>query len=188
VVTVAVLLASPAWYAASYPAFAAAPLALVLGSATAVATKRLHRQGRRVAAAITGLLLVAGGTVQVASTDGFSFPGQELSQVLSGRTGCVSTDHPIALILTNRLRADLGHGCTLVVDLSGYIHVVEGSPQRRENAAFQRLMMEYLAGGDTVVIMSGMWPGDFAPEGRARVNSWPVVGSADRIMVRQPVP
>jgi len=188
VVAVAVLLASPGWYPKSYPAFAAAPLALVLGSATAVWAGRLRRRGRSVVAAIASVLVLVAATVQLGSRDGFSFPGAELGELLTGRAGCVTTDHPVALILTNRLRADLGRGCPLVVDLSGYIHVLDGSPQRRENPAFQRVMMDYLGGGKTTVIMSGMWPGDFAPENRKLVESWPVVGSADRILVRQPVP
>ena len=186
-VAVGVLLASPAWYP-NYPAFAGAPLALVLGSAVGALTDRLPRLGRRLVAAAASVLILAGATSQLLSRDGFTFPSSQLAASLSGRPGCVTIDHPIALILTDRLRTDLRNGCPLVADLSGYIHVVDGSPQRRDNPAFQKLMMDYLGGGETTVIMSGMWPGDFNQVNRDRVESWPVVGSAGTIVVRQPVP
>jgi hypothetical protein len=185
--TVAVLFATPSWYP-NYPALAAAPLALSVGTGLSVLT--VHRRpgiSRAIAGTLAVLVTVA--TIgQLASSDGFSFPRAELSRVLATRPGCVTTDHPISVILTDRLRTDLRNGCRLVVDLSGYIHVLPGSDQRRDNAEFQTLMMDYLASGGTAVVMSGMWPGDFSPANRKVVLNWPVVGSAGRIDVREPNP
>jgi hypothetical protein len=185
--TVGVLLATPSWYP-NYPAFAAAPLALSAGAALSVLSG--HLRAAAVRAVSVGLaVLVALATVgHLASTDGFSFPREDLTRLLAARQGCVTTDHPISLILTDRLRADLRDGCRLVVDLSGYIHVLPGSDQRRDNPAFQTLLIDYLGSGATAVVMSGMWPGDFSRANREVVEGWPVVGSAGQVDVRRPTP
>ncbi|MFT4109643.1 hypothetical protein, partial [Propionicimonas sp.] len=158
-----------------------------VGSSVSPVAGRLRPPGRRALGLVAGLLLGAGTLAQLASTDGFSFPRAGLAAVIGARSGCVTTDHPVALILTDRLRTDLRAGCRLVVDLSGYIHVLPGSDQRRDNPDFQAVMMDYLDSGDTTIVMSGLWPGDFSRTNRAIVQGWPVVGSAGGIDVRQPV-
>ncbi|MFT3860243.1 hypothetical protein [Micropruina sp.] len=187
VTAVGVLLVTPSWYP-NYPAFAAGPLALSLGAALGVLTTNRRAGVARASAGVLALLLTAGTAGQLASTDGFSFPRADLARILFAHQGCVTTDHPVSLIGTNRLRADLRDGCRLVVDLSGYIHVLPGSDQRRDNPAFQELMMSYVSSGRTTVVMSGMWPDDFSEPNRAIVRGWPVVGSAGRIDVREPTP
>lgn len=183
-VTVSVLLLSPAWYP-NYAAFAAAPLALVAGVATG-ATTTLAVPARAVTVGTAGVVVVLGAAAHLGSTDGYPFPGTQLGAVLDARPGCVTTDHPLALILSDRLRPDLREGCPLVVDLSGYIHVLPGENRRSRNPAFQETMMGYLSGGRSTVIMSGLWPRDFSPESRAIVESWPVVGMAGDVTVRNP--
>lgn len=183
--TAVVVLATPSWYP-NYPAFTAAPLALAFGAAVAVVSEHVPRVHGRVVAGMLATLLCAGVLAQLISKDGFSFPGDRLAGVLASREGCVTTDQPVALLLTDRLRTDLRRGCPLMADLSGYIHVVSGSDQRRDNAEFQQLMMDYLAGGRTTIVWSGMWPDDFRRENRARVRSWPVIGQVGRLEVREP--
>lgn len=185
--TVATLLLVAAWYP-NYPAFAAVPLALTLGSSVSALGSRLPRVGRRVVAVAVVLLVALGAIPQLLSRAGYSFPRAELTAVLATRQGCVTTDHPIALVLTDRLRIDLRAGCRLVADLSGYIHVLPGENQRGKNPDFQTVMMEYLASGDTTVIVSGLWPGDFAPANREIIESWPVVGTAGDLDIREPTP
>jgi len=186
--TVGVLLASPSWYA-NYAAFAAAPLALVIGSAAAQAAGWLHGGWRSTCVAVVAVLLVGTSCVQLASRTGFGFPTAELGRTLSARPGCLTTDQPVALILGDRLRTNLDRGCRLVVDLSGYIHVFDAggeSSQRAANPRFQAEMLDYLRSGESTVIMSGMWPNDFDRESRAEVLGWPVVATVGSIEVRQP--
>ncbi|MFT3971189.1 MAG: hypothetical protein QM695_13170 [Micropruina sp.] len=182
--TVATLLLVAAWYP-NYPAFAAAPLGLTVGSAVSVICSQ-QRLVARVGAALVAVLIALGAIHLIATPSGYSFPREELTAVLSTRDGCVTTDHPIALILTDRLRHDLRSGCQLVVDLSGYIHVVPGSDRRSENPEFQAVMMNYLGSGRTTVVMSGLWPGGFSRASRELVESWPVVGTAGDIKLREP--
>ncbi len=182
--TVAALLLVAAWYP-NYPAFAAAPLALTVGSSVSVICSQ-QRRIARVGAALVAVLIALGAIRQIVTPTGYSFPREELTAVLSKRDGCVTTDHPIALVLTDRLRHDLRSGCRLVVDLSGYIHVVPGSDRRSDNPEFQTVMMDYLGSGHTTVVMSGIWPGDFSRANRELVESWSVVGTAGDIKVREP--
>lgn len=183
--TVLVLLAAPSWYP-NYPAFAAAPLALVLGSAVAAIRARTKGSGRRVIAGAVVALIGVGAVAQLRLPSGYTFPGRELGEALSSHRGCVTSDHPVSLILADRLRSNLRSGCTLMVDLSGYIHVLPGNSQRRDNPEFQQVMMDYLRGGETTIVMSGMWPGDFSKANREIVNSWPILKVSGKIAVRQP--
>lgn len=182
--TVAALLLVSAWYP-NYPAFAAAPLALTVGSSVSVICSQ-QRLVARVGAALVAVLIALGAIRQIVTPTGYSFPREELTAALSTRDDCVTTDHPIALVLTDRLRPDLRSGCRLVVDLSGYIHVVSGSDRRSENPEFQTVMMDYLGSGHTTVVMSGIWPGDFSRASRKLVESWRIVGTVGDIKVREP--
>ena len=186
--TVAVLLATPSWYA-NYAAFAAAPLALVVGSSVATITRWLPNVWRWVGAIVVAVVLAGAAGLQLISKVGFSFPGAQLTQALRDQPGCVTTDQPMALILGDRLRTNLDHGCRLVVDLSGYIHVFhqDGSPsQRAANPRFQSEMMGYLRSGEATVILSDMWPRDFSRDSRREVSGWPVIETAGWIQVRSP--
>jgi hypothetical protein len=188
VATVALLLATPSWYA-NYAAFAAGPLALVIGCAAAQGAAWLHGGWRSACGALVAVLLAGASFLQLTSRTGFGFPTAELSRTLSTRPGCLTTDQPVALILGDRLRTNLDRGCRLVVDLSGYIHVFErdgASSQRAANPRFQAEMLDYLRSGESTVIMSAMWPDDFDRESRAEVSGWPVIAVAATIEVRQP--
>ncbi len=186
---VAVLLAGPTWYP-HYSALVAGPLCLVLGNAVTVVAGRLPRPGlRRLALGAPVLGIVVAYLLLLGQSVGYRFPGPELATALRGRPGCVTTDRPAALVLSDTLRRNLARGCPVVVDPLGY----KFSAQRlalspRENRLrFNRLLTDYLGSGASAVLVKGA-PEDLGPDNAERIESWPVVGSAGRLLIREPVP
>jgi alpha-1,2-mannosyltransferase len=175
VVSIATLLAGPSWYV-HYAVFSAAPLALVLGAGLAEVSDRLARGWRVAGGLLLAALVATGVVVQLQIPEGNPFPAAEVGAVLKGRSGCVTTDNPVSLILTDTLRRDLRRGCPLMVDLSGYIYDIsraDGSdPQRSANPEFQRELLRYFDSGSTAVIMR-LWPDSFSPGSQAIVRTWP---------------
>lgn len=186
-VAIATLLAGPSWFV-HYPTFSAAPLALVLGSGLAELTERVGRGGRAVVAVTVVGALAATTVTQLLIPEGKEFPVAQVRKALAARPGCVTTDNPVSLILTDTLRRNLARGCPLVVDLSGYVydisHADGSTPERLRNQQFQSFMVDYLGSGSTTVIMR-LWPSSFNEASRARVRSWPVlIDFYDRHTVR----
>ena len=186
---VAVLLAAPSWYP-HYPALVAGPLCLVLGNAAAVLLAKLSRPMVRRAALGVVVTGVAGALVLLLGhTAGMRFPGQELAAVLSSRPGCVTTDRPAALVLSNLLRRNLERGCPVVVDPLGYKFAAQhaGLSRRENRRQFRRFLTDYLGSGTSAVLVTTQ-PEDLGPANAARIATWPVIGKAGRYLVREPVP
>lgn len=182
------LLAGPTWFA-HYPAFAAVPLVLSLGTGASVLARRLRPVGRKVAIGVVVVAVGLAAGAQVATIDGSHFPARYVSQALSGRPGCITTDNPVSLILTNTLRRNLHRGCPLVVDLSGYIFDLtrdqDTDSTPAQNPAFQRELVRYLGSGDTTVIMR-LWPASFSRASRQTVETWPLLGGFRDHAIRAP--
>jgi hypothetical protein len=161
-VAIVVLLATSNWYR-HYPALSAAPLCLLYGTAA--------------------------GVVLMAQRVGSRFPGPELAAILAERPGCITTDNPTALILSDTLRRNLSDGCPVVVDLTGYnVHFSrrdDVTDYRRHNPVFQRCAVDYLASGTSVVLIR-LDEHDFSPQSMSTIESWPVVGKARSVEVREP--
>ena len=190
VTALATLLMGPSWYS-HYPEFGAVPLALVLGTGLAQMLRAARPGVRSAVAAATAVLVAAGALVQFAIPEGSPFPVKQVTAVVQDRAGCITTDNPVSLILTNTLRRDLRRGCPLMVDLSGYIYNItrtaDSDPLRNDNPAFQRVLMDYLASGKTAIIMR-LWPDSFSPQSQAEVRSWPNLGVFDGHHIREPLP
>ena len=188
IAALATLLAGPSWFA-HYPVLAIGPMALVVGVAFGRLTAVAGRLGRVVAALLVAGLLAAGTVWQLGQPQGAPFPVSEAKQALKDRKGCVTTDNPVSLILTDTLRRNLERGCPLVVDLSGYLYDIlrsqGGEPVREDNPAFQRELIRYLGSGHTTVLMR-LWPDSFDPASRATVEGWPVLARFDGHDVREP--
>ncbi|MCE1175103.1 MAG: glycosyltransferase family 39 protein [Propionibacteriales bacterium] len=191
VVAIITLLAGPSWFV-HYPTFSAAPLALVLGTGLAELTERIPRAARAVIGAVVVFAIGAAGFAQLQIPEGKAFPVAEVRTALADRPGCVTTDNPVSLIVTDTLRRNLDRGCPLVVDLSGYVydisHADGSTPERLRNEKFQTFMVDYLGSGSTAVIMR-LWPGSFDAASQAKVRSWPVlIHFYDRHTVRNTLP
>ncbi|MBN9106973.1 MAG: DUF2029 domain-containing protein [Propionibacteriaceae bacterium] len=182
------LLAGPSWFA-HYPTLAIGPMALVLGTAAGRLTAVAGRVGRAVLAVVVAVLVGLGSVWQLGQPEGKPFAVTVVSEALRDRAGCVTTDNPVSLILSDTLRRNLRRGCPLVVDLSGYLYDIlrarGGEADREDNPAFQRELIRYLGSGETTVIMR-LWPDSFDAASRAEVERWPVLVRFDGHTVREP--
>ncbi len=187
-ISIVVLVGTSNWYQ-HYPALSAAPLCLLYATAAGMVAGRLSDQARRWASVGLALVLAAAGVVLMAQRVGNRFPGPELAAILAERPGCITTDNPTALILSDTLRRNLSDGCPAVVDLTGYnIHFSRRdrlTDDRRDNPVFQRCAVDYLASGTSVVLIR-LDEGDFSPQSMSTIESWPVVGKARSVEVREP--
>lgn len=192
---VSLLLVTPSWYL-HYSALTAGVLALVVGTAGQVVLDLtwLRHRGRPRSAVGTVLVLALGAfslPIGSAST-GQQFPGQSLGAVAAGRPGCVTSDHPSALILMNVLGRNLERGCPLVVDLGGASYHLpspdRGLVSRRRNAVFQRYALAYLGTGDTM-LLARFRPGfGLSAASFRRVETWPALARVGPYTLRKPRP
>lgn len=181
------LFAAPAWYP-HYAAFVAAPLCLLYGNAAGIMIGWVRSQRLRLTATSALVMgLVAAQAVLLGQTAGGRFPGRELAGILRDSPGCVTSDRTAALVLTDTLRRNIARGCPIVIDILGFKFIGQAADPSPAAAArrFQTLLVDYLADGNSAVLVS-LQPQDFAPELRARVASWQLVGSVGRYQVRRP--
>jgi alpha-1,2-mannosyltransferase len=186
--TAAVLVAAPVLFT-HYPAFVAAPLCLVYGTAVGELADGAswHSVGRVMLAIMMAGVIVQGGAMLSREVGGRPI-GHHLAALLANRPGCVTTDNPTTLIFSNTLRRNLAAGCPLVVDLSGYIYDLDrtgGPAHRASNPAFQRFALDYLGSGTTTALIR-LGPEDLSPDSIKAIDSWPVVGKYGPLVVRQP--
>lgn len=185
----ATLLAGPSWFA-HYPAFVAGPLCVVMGTAAGWAVSRLPTgRLRRVALPLVVGLLVGAGIV-VLPHGGERFNGPKVAGILAARPGCITTDTVATLVLSNTLRRNLSEGCQVVVDLTGYGYEPSSNrsgPTRRQDPAFQKFAMTYLGSGTSSIVIR-LVPDGLTKSNRATVESWPIIGQAGNVLIRQPVP
>ncbi|MBA8792609.1 hypothetical protein FHX74_000203 [Friedmanniella endophytica] len=182
------LLLTPTWYQ-HYPAFAAGPLALVVGSAFAVVLDRWHRRSadrarlRRAGTAGLALVTVAAlAAVAVPSLTtriGLRFPHRTLA-VAARTRGCVTSDDPINLIELDVVGRNIARRCRVVVDLGGFIYderVHGHEVPRADSPAFQTAALAYLGSGATTVLSRLQGPDylAFTEASLRRIRSWPLL-------------
>lgn len=191
------LLTTPSWFP-HYSALTAAVLAITVGAAG----QRLVRLPPRpagqpavtllstglTAALIAGLCLYA--VPVLTDRQGQRFPGPALSTVVAGRPGCVTSDHPGALVLMNVLSRNLNRHCRLVVDLGGASYHLSsparGVVNRRQNTIFQAYALRYLRRGDTVILARFHHGFGLSNRSLRVVYGWPVLAQADGYGLRTP--
>ena len=182
------LLATPTWFF-HYSGLTAAVLAITAGAA-AQRLRDLSANNRRIAGfavvvvATAGLLAASVGPLLARSGD--RFPRSEFTAAVTGAR-CVTSDHPSALILTNRVATNISNGCPLVVDLGGTAHHLRPSragASRARNQAFQAFALEYLASGDRTIIARFTQNNGFNENTSKMVNSWRLLAQSGRYAVR----
>jgi alpha-1,2-mannosyltransferase len=183
------LLLTPSWFF-HYSGLTAAVLAITAGAAAQrlrdlSANRQLARVGVGVVVA-AGLVGEAVGPLLANSGD--RFPRSAFATAVSG-SRCVTSDHPSALILTDRVATNIGNGCPLVVDLGGAAHHLRPDRvgvSRARNQAFQAFAVEYLASGDRTIIARFDQKNGFDENTSKMVNSWRLLAQSGRYAVRAP--
>lgn len=190
---VTVLLLTPSWFL-HYTAFTAPAVALVVGTAAQQLVDLLPRRSG-VAVVLSAALVVGLGVfaAPVASAKvGSRFPGRTLAAAVADRPGCVTSDHPSALILMNVLSRNLERDCPLVVDLGGAAYHLpspgRGKVSRRKNPVWQRYALDYLSSGDTVILARFYRDYGFDKRHYNEVWTWKTVLPVGRFTLRDPSP
>ncbi|MFD1720579.1 hypothetical protein [Amnibacterium endophyticum] len=158
----AVLIASPSWFE-HYGSLTAPPLALCAG----VGAQRLlglvpARYGARAAlVALVGAAVVIGGThIDARSRSGVAVPAAFVRAVQADDV-CITTDDPSVLIVTDSLSRDLSMPrCPVWPDVTGWTYdpatLPAGDtvqPPRREDPAWQQLVLRFLRAGDATILV-----------------------------------
>jgi alpha-1,2-mannosyltransferase len=189
----ALLLSTPAWFL-HYSGLTAAVMAIVAGAGaqqlvSLVGARGVPRLRVATGAALVVALLTVSLPVAQAHT-GSKFPGHALGLVAATRSGCVTSDHPSALILMDALSRNLHRKCRLVVDLGGASYDLrtagQGPTTRKKNSAFQKYALRYLASGHTMVHARFRLGFGLSNKSHATVVGWPIVARADGYALRQP--
>jgi len=188
-----VLLLTPTWFV-HYSALTAGVTALVVGAGAQRLVNVLARRGSAAVGRVVSAVLVVGlaaFSLPVApSTIGSVFPGNTLGAAVARRPGCITSDHPTALILMGVLNRNLQRGCPLVVDLGGASYDLpspaRGVLSRRKNEAFQRYALTYLKTGNTMILARFYRGFGLSDSSLKTVRSWPVVARAGHYDLRSP--
>jgi alpha-1,2-mannosyltransferase len=184
------LLVTPSWFF-HYSGLTTAVLAITVGAA-AQRLRDVFAKIRRPAG--VGIVVVAvGGLVAAAvglflARSGERFPQSEFTAAVSSAR-CVTSDHPSALILTNRVATNISNGCPFVVDLGGASHHLRPDRvgvSRTRNQAFQAFAVEYLASGDRTIIARFHQANGFDKNTAKIVKSWQLVARSGSFAVRAP--
>jgi alpha-1,2-mannosyltransferase len=186
------LLLTPSWFF-HYSGLTAAVLAITAGAA-AQRLRDLSTNSRRPARAAVVVVaaagLVAAAVGPLLARTGDRFPRSEFTAAVSG-VRCVTSDHPSALILTNRVATNISNGCPFVVDLGGASHHLRPSgdgASRAHNPAFQSFAVGYLGSGDRAIIARFHQTDGFDKKTAKIVNSWPLLARSGSFAVRAPQP
>jgi len=154
--TTAVLLASPS-FLSHYVTFTGPWMALVLGIGAGVVLGHIRI---RAVAAVAGVLVaavVAAPTLERDLQPPASIPSLAPIAAAALRVdGCVRSDDPGLLAALGTLSRDLGRGCDLWPDVTGWTFDRPGFPvasaDRPGSRVWQRFVTRYLLGGDAVIV------------------------------------
>ena len=184
----AMLLTAPSFFPA-YTTFVIPAVAVILAVAAGRVAGWLAPRARVLRIAGVGVLsaaVVVGGVLlmPIKVGGGRPFFGTELG-ALAGKERCVLSDTPIVLIEMNVLSRDLRNGCTVHVDVTGYIYEGELAlgPQdqvlaRSKNAAWQKQVLGYLTSGNAVLLARQKGTG-LSRASRKDIARWPVLAKID---------
>ena len=191
----AMLLITPIWFI-HYSALTAPAIAITAGAAAQqmlnLAAERRWRWLRiGLVAALLVAPLVAALPIALVRA-GERFPRQPLAAAAAPSPGCITSDHPSALILTDVLSRNLRRGCPLVADLGGVSHHMAASSGDRSprvgNVAFQQYALAYLRSGDLTMIARFGRDEGFSASTADTIQAWPVVAEVGQFAVRAPRP
>lgn len=161
VLDIVVLCAAPSFYR-HYAAFASVPIVLLAG----IGVRLLQRQDGGAVRTLSAS--IAAGVIVVAAAVAWATPGRGLRSkdlpsgleaAIGSVSGCVTTDTPAALVLTNSLSAMLARGCPFWADFSGWQYAATVQERRNgvlvsplDNQRWQATALGYLRSGDAILL------------------------------------
>jgi hypothetical protein len=187
----AMLMATPTWFF-HYTGLTAPVLAIVCAAGVqqlvdlpAIRDRRRLRIGV-IVASLAALALPALFVAQL--SEGERFPTRQFAAAVAGGSGCVTSDHPTALILTDIVGRNIARGCPLIIDLGGYTHDLgRGQYQsRRGNRAFQEYALDYLRTGDLAILARFSEQVGWSRATLRELERWPVITESGDRSVRAP--
>ena len=164
--TAAVLLLAPSFFR-HYTALTAVPFIAIVGIGVGILDRRLVARPRRDTRLSRAVLWAPTAIVVVVCLAAWPGTATKLGskQLPAGLTaavasidGCVTTDMPSTLILTNKLSEVLARGCEFWPDVSGWqydISIADGATSTKatkKNSAVQQKFLSYLTSGDAVLL------------------------------------
>jgi alpha-1,2-mannosyltransferase len=180
------LLITPVWLV-HFAGLTAAPVAITVGAAVGRLTELARAWPARIAiiGAFAGALIVyASGWAAI--THNRPFP-DHFRAFIAATPGCVTSDDPTSLVLTDSLSRNLRRGCRFIADLGGHHHDLAAASgravSRHRNPAYQRFALDYLRAG-SVTILAGY---GFSEKTIAVLEQWPLLAHSEEYQVRQPV-
>jgi alpha-1,2-mannosyltransferase len=188
---IALLMATPTWFF-HYGGLTAPVIALVAGAGVQQLIDLPALRDRAAVRKVISLAALAALALPLAFaamlTEGERFPASEFQAALKDGTGCVTSDHPTALILTDRIGTNLARGCRLVIDLGGYSHDLAAGQDlsRRGNRAFQAFALDYLRTGDRAILARFTGDVGWSRASYRQIERWPVLAESGELSVRVP--
>lgn len=192
-VLTAMLMLTPSWFL-HYTALTAPLTVIMIGGACQAAAHQFAPKARwlGVIIAIAALgFLVWYAKPSISWKFASPYPAAALRAGVADIEGCVSGDHPTALIQLDVLSRNLDRGCRYVVDLGGYSYDLDSPDRNRSragNKVWQAYAMDYLRSGDAVVIERFYRGFGFNKASAKTVDSWPVLAESGYRRVREPQP
>jgi alpha-1,2-mannosyltransferase len=184
------LLITPLWYV-HYAGLTAAPVAITVGAAIGRLTALARARPARIAilGGFAGALIVyASGWATI--TDNRPFP-DHFRALVAATPGCVTSDDPTALVVTDSLSRNLRRGCRFIADLGGHSHEFAAASgrwvSRNRNQAFQHFALDYLRAGSVTILIRYSGGLGFNEKTTAVLEQWPLLARSDEYQLRQPV-
>lgn len=181
--TAPLLLVTPSFYP-HYSALIAVPFVLTIGLAL---HSRLHAPFWQEILKTALTLGIAGWIAAQLCTISTSSQGRDISferlrPVVQLTDGCISTDHPMVLIILDVFGRNIERGCPVVIDLTGYSYVTgqSGSTGRANDPEFQRHIMRYLATSEIAIIGRNSYSHYLSQESAETVATWTKLGTFGR--------
>jgi alpha-1,2-mannosyltransferase len=180
------LLITPVWLV-HFAGLTAAPVAITIGAAIGRLTELARAGPARIVIVGTfagALIVYASGWAAI--THNRPFP-DHFRAFIAATPGCVTSDDPISLVVTDSLSRNLRRGCRFIADLGGHHHDFAAASgravSRHRNPAYQRFALDYLrAGSVTILVRYG-----FSEKTTAVLEQWPLLAHSEVYQVRQPV-
>jgi alpha-1,2-mannosyltransferase len=184
------LLITPVWLV-HFAGLTAAPVAITVGAAIGRLTALARARPARIA--ITGAF--AGALIGYASgwatiTDNRPFPNH-FRAFVAAAPGCVTSDDPTTLVVTDSLSRNLRRGCRFIADLGGHHHDLAAasgrSTSRNRNQAFQAFALDYVRSGSVTILIRYSGGLGFNEKTTAVLEQWPLLARSEEYQLRQPV-
>ena len=185
----AFLLITPVWLV-HFAGLTAAPVAITVGAAIGRLTALARAGPARVAiiGVFAGALIVyASGWATIIKNR--PFPDHFRAHV-AATPGCVTSDDPTTLVVTDSLSRNLRRGCRFIADLGGHSHDFAAASgrwvSRNRNPAFQRFALEYLRAGSVTILIRYSGGLGFNEKTTAVLEQWPLLARSEEYQLRQP--